>query len=376
MTQRANTVARKPLNSTPAGIGQWSLGATFVVVGVVGTLISASYNWKFGVAFGGATAGGILLLSDILKGLTPFTAKVTGGWKPSYAALYAAMLAASLLCAGSHYLQDLETEFALAERASKSIADADADQTAARADLAKIGELGDVAALTSQVEAAKATAEAALKVAKGLKLECTQNRRCREAAAARDALTERLGNAKRRDSLSASLASARDKGEAVEVKKTVGASLARLTGWDEGTVARWIAVAIMVLSLVTLEASVIVGGWGGAILRDAWDRRPLNTATPAPAPQQVEAVDAAAVIAAEQSGKLTQEACLLRMQMRILSCPGRQLVGSKNAIADEYGVPRSTFKGWCRNWEEAGQIVTKDYGNNSTLFTAPARAAA
>jgi hypothetical protein len=376
MTQRANTVARKPLNSTPAGIGQWSLGAILVGFGVVATIISASYNWEFGVAFGGTTAGTILLLSDALKGLTPFMAKVTGGWKPSYAALYAAMLAASLICAGSHYLQDLETEFGKAERASKSIADADADQTAARADLAKIGELGDVAALTSQVEAAKATLSQAEKVAKELKLECTQNRRCREATAARNALTERLGNAKTRDRLTESLGRARDKGEAVEVKKTVGASLARLTGWDEGTVARWIAVAIMALSLATLEAAVIVGGWGGAILRNAWERRPLNPATPAPAPQQVEAVDAAAVIAAEQSGKLTQEACLLRMQMRILSCPGRQLVGSKNAIADEYGVPRSTFKGWCRKWEEAGQIVTKDYGNNSTLFTAPARAAA
>jgi hypothetical protein len=372
MTINTQTASRR--QSSPPGLGQWLLGVAALSISVAVGSISLTFNFKFGLQAGFICAC-IFAVADIAKLSIPFMGEMFG-WRFGFGrafnlTAYGVCLVASITCAGFHLIQDRAQERLEVAQAENKLAGASADQGAARTALAAITEASTVEALEAQLASAKTIAADAEKAAKEAGITCALRTKCVAAAAARDKLVERLGLAKRRDQLTASLATA--KGEASTVApKALGPAddIAALTGVSKTTAAIGVSLFLTLLQLFVLEVLAPFSGVAAMIFADAIGRRKAaNAAVPVKTKQ-----------AAPIEPRTLKEKALLRIQLMCWNAPGEVLVTSKSAVLQalkDGGLPvsRTTFYEWCREWEATDEIEVKDNGKRGSEIRARRKAA-
>lgn len=367
-----NTAANKR-QSSPPGLGQWLLGSAALGISVAVGTISLTFNFKFGLQAGFICAC-IFAVADIAKLSIPFMGEMFGwgfGWGRKFnIAAYGVCLVTSITCAGFHLIQDRAQERLDVARQESTLAGASADLDAARRDLAAISESSTVEALEAQFASAKKLAEDAEKAAKDAGITCALRRTCVAASASRDKLVERLGLAKRRDQLTASLKDA--KGEASSVApKALGPAddIAALTGVSKTVAAIGVSLFLTLLQLFVLEILAPFSGVAAMIFANAIERRKAAAVVPVKA--------AKPVIAEPQTMK---EKALLKLQLMCWNAPGGVLITSKAALfqafqADGLALKRTAFYDWCREWTATGEIEVKDNGKRASEIRAQRKAA-
>jgi hypothetical protein len=363
-----NTAATKR-QSAPPGLGQWLLGVAALSISVAVGSISLTFNFKFGLQAGFICAC-IFAVADIAKLSIPFMGEMFG-WRFGFGrafnlTAYGVCLVTSITCAGFHLIQDRAQERIDIARQESTLAGASADLDAARRDLAAITESSTVEALETQLASAKKLVDEAEKAAKDAGITCAQRTKCVAASAARDKLVERLGLAKRRDQLTASLKDA--KGEASSVApKALGPAddIAALTGVSKTAAAIGVSLFLTLLQLFVLEVLAPFSGVAAMIFADAIGRRKAANAG--------QPVKAAKPVMAEP--KTLKDKTLLRLQLMCWNAPGGVLITSKAALfqafqSDGLAVKRTAFYDWCREWTATGEIEVKDNGKRGSEIRA------
>lgn len=352
---------------TPPSFGQWSNAILWTSIAATGTGASFYLNTTFGWQYGVIAAVGFGL-ADLGFFSISLVVRQTQGMKIRLRAMQAVFLSLSLIAAASHLLEIFEQRANEAAAIVAKIETARQKETAARAELARITETGDANAL--QAEHKALTDRVALETAQG---GCMK--KCKEAGDKATALLPRIGAAKRRDELNASLTQA-SQIVAETPKQAVGgiATLAKLTGISEEEIgARAVAIIMGGLLLAFLLASMMAeeaGEMWAAIFAQRRACREVRitpktfAATPvasiAAGPGQVEA----------SQPKSLEDEILLQLQMMILHSPGQQLRQSANRLAIRLGVAKSTLKDWLGKWRAEGKIAYTTTGNE-TIFELP-----
>ena len=370
MTSITQTASRR--QPAPPSLGQWLLGSAALGISLSVGLISLSINFTFGLQ-ASLLAACIFAVADIAKLSIPFMGEMFG-WNFGFGrkfnmTAYGACLVTSITCAGFHLIQDRAQERIDIEKQESTLAGASADQGAARAALAAITEASTVEALDAQLASAKTLVAEADKAARDAGINCAQRTKCVAATAARDKLVERLGLAKRRDELQATLKTA--KGEASTVApKALGPAddISALTGVSKTTAAIGVSLFLTLLQLFVLEVLAPFSGVAAMIFANAIERRKA-TAVPAKAKQT-----------APIEPKTPKEKALLKLQLMCWNAPGGVLITSKSALfqafqSDGLALKRTAFYDWCREWAATGEIEVRDNGKRASEIRARLKAA-
>jgi hypothetical protein len=355
--------------SAHSGLGQWLLGGAALAISVAVGSISLTFNFKFGLQAGFICAC-IFAVADIAKLSIPFMGEMFG-WRFGFGrafnlTAYGVCLITSITCAGFHLIQDRAQERLEVAQAENKLAGASADQGAARTALAAITEASTVEALEAQLASAKTIAADAEKAAKEAGITCALRTKCVTAAAARDKLVERLGLAKRRDQLTASLATA--KGEASTVApKALGPAddIAALTGVSKTSAAIGVSLFLTLLQLFVLEVLAPFSGVAAMIFADAIGRRKAARAVMPVKTKQTAIIEP----------QTLKDKALLKLQLMCWNAPGGVLITSKAALfqafqADGLAVKRTAFYDWCREWAATGEIEVKENGKRGSEIRA------
>jgi hypothetical protein len=375
MTTITQTASRR--QPAAPSLGQWLLGSAALGISLAVGSISLTINFKFGLQ-ASLLAACIFAVADIAKLAFPFMGEMFGwnfGFGRKYnMTAYGVCLVTSITCAGFHLIQDRAQERIDIERQESTLAGVSADQGAARRDLAAITEASTVEALDAQLASAKTLTAEAEKAARDAGITCAQRTKCVAATAARDKLVERLGLAKRRDKLQASLDTA--KGEASTVApKALGPAddIAALTGGSKTAAAIGMSLFLTLLQLFVLEILAPLSGVAAMIFGNAIERRKAANA----ATSQVRATKSAP---APIEPRTLKEKSLLKLQLMCWNAPGGVLITSRSALfqafqADGLAIKRTAFYDWCKEWQTAGEIEVKDNGKRASEIRARLKAA-
>lgn len=251
--------------TTAPTFGQWSLAGTFLGLSVAGSVGSLYINWTFGMEID-PIAAAIFGAAEVALFAIPFT-KGSLGWNMRRRAIWAICLAMSLTAASFHLLEMFEQRTKDIQAISAKVASAKADETAARYALARIIESGDAKALQAEYDELKAKADREEGRGGCLK-------KCEAAKDAARALLPRIGAAKQRDELKASLTQAAQTVADTPERSFGGAgTLARLTGAGEAEIGAYrdmLAMSLIILCLVMLGS---MSGDAGLMLTDCIARQ-------------------------------------------------------------------------------------------------------
>lgn len=341
------------LSSTMPAWAQWVLGIFFGLACLTAGLASMWMNVRFGLQTS-EIMGAIFGFSDVMKITLPAAAAIIG-WQTKTKAVYWGAAAFSVFCA-LNYLAETQGNLLLASQHRSAMIAQDGQEIAkTQALLAKITEqLGsqELDSLHKQKTAAvsrETNRGGCGKTCEGLQVEA-------------DALLLRLGEAKRREALEAKLedltSHLRDSPET-----TVGSIsvIAALTGIGKDKIGMGLTIAVSLFALFLLEVTAMMSGEAMTILRNAYAASGKTAKSRQRQPVTLELV--------EEPVKMTKEIALAKVQMKIFHSPGKMLISSRRALAEELGVAKSTFNDWCNEWQAEGLVITKKRGND-TVFAA------
>lgn len=341
------------ISSTMPAWAQWVLGIFIAVLCLSAGVASLGMNVIFGLQFS-PIMGAIFGLSDVLKIALPAVAVVLG-WQWKTKLLYVGAALFSVFCALNYLAETQGNTLLEAKHRAAMISAARQDAESAKAQLAEIDELlGSDELKDLHTQKTDAVSRETARGGCGPKCESIQ----KEA----DALLVRLGKAKRREELEAKVDEATKLLKATP-EKTVGSVgiISALTGIGKEQIGTSFTIGSSLFALFLLELTAMLSSYGMAMLRSAYT---ISTKTVKTRARQTVTVDEVG-----EPVKMTKEIALHKVQMRIFHSPGKMLVSSRRALAEELGVAKSTFNDWCNEWQDAGLVITTKRGNE-TVFAA------
>lgn len=352
---------------TPPSAGQYANALLWTSIAATGSGASLYLNTTFGWQYGVIAAVGFGL-ADLGFFSTSLVVRQAQGWKIKLRAMQAVFLALSIIAAASHLLEIFEQRANEAAAIAAKIETARQKETAARGELARISETGDAKALEAEHKAL--TDRVTLETAQG---GCMK--KCKEAGDKATALLPRIGAAKRRDELNASLTQA-SQIVAETPKQAVGgiATLAKLTGISEEEIgARAVAIIMAGLLLAFLLASMMAEDAGEMWAKIIEQRRACRESRIAPknfTPTVVASIAAQPGQVTLSQPKSVEEEMLITVQMLVMHSPGQQLRTSIRKLAEHLQVARATLQDWMQKWRDEGKISYRTAGNE-TIFQLP-----
>lgn len=358
-------------STTPPSIGQWMLVLFLAAASLVCGGISITLNWTFGIEMS-LFAAIIFAAFGVLEILIPFVAKSGNGWTMRYRAAWLVCLAVSVLTASSHLLRDQAQKVKDQQAQTSTVNGARADQDRVRADLAKITETMSVQSLTDLVKGAKAKAAEMEQTARQVGVSCSVQKKCVAAQDAATKYTERLGQAQAKEDLTRQLKATAP--VATTAEKSFGAadSLAAVSGYDRAVIAYWLGLVVVALQILGLELAITFSGDVGERLAGLIAARKAIKASRQPTKPR-------ATVAREESQpdddtRVTKERALFMTQSYIWMSQDQQTDKGSRALAEKFGVARSTYDGWLQDWIARG-IILKIAVNGKPMLRAPRKAA-
>lgn len=362
--------------TTAPSLGQWSGASTLLGLSVAGSATSLYLNWTFGWEIGVVPAVGFAIadigyfvLSVMKQPLRDYS-----GLRQIGRAVFMTM---SLIAASSHLAQEFEQRQKNVEAVSAKVTTAKLNEKAARAELAGISESGDRLALQAEYDELKAKADREENRGGCLK-------KCEAAKDAARLLLPRIGAAKRRDELSASLTRA-SQTVAETPEKVFGgaATLAKLSGVSEAEIASYTYLASMGLIILALLIASAFSGAAAEKLAECFEQRKAAkaaiavsraTATRGTAPAlpaaPIQEIPAQPEAFSASRPKSVEEEMLLTVQMMVFHAPDQQLRTSIRELAKHLKVARATLQDWMMKWRDEGKISYHSRGNE-TIFQLP-----
>ncbi len=342
------------LSSTMPAWAQWVLGIFLSGAVLFAGGATMAMNVIFGLQYS-LILGVIFGFADLLKVAMPAVA-IFVGWRWEIKTIRYSAVIFSIFCALNHLAETQGNAMLGSQHRSAMIERAEQEATTLQGQIDQIDEvLGsqELGALHQQKldAVSRETGRGGCgKTCEALQVEA-------------DALLVRLGKAKRREQLETTVAEAVKTLKATP-EKTIGsvAVIVYLTGIDKSSVSTTITIVSSLFALFLLEVTALLSGYAMTILRNAYaasKTKPVKTSA-----HHAETLDAI-----DEPGKMTKEIALHKMQMKIFHSPGKMLVSSRRALAEELGVAKSTFNDWCNEWQTAGLVITSKRGND-TVFAA------
>lgn len=332
---------------------QWVLGIFIAIICLGAGLASMGMNVKFGLQFS-PIMGAIFGLSDVLKVSLPAVA-IVAGWQWQTKTLYYGAAVFSIFCALNYLAETQGNTLLETKHRNAMLKDAKIEMDAAHQQIAKIDELLGSTELTKlHQQKMNAVSRETERGGCGPKCEILQ----REA----DALLDRLGNAKRRENLEAQAENAARMLKA-SPEKTVGSVgiIAELTGVGKEQIGTGFTIISSIFAIALLELAAMLSSNAIVVLRSASGAKKKKPARSAKTSSDVKA---------EEPTKMTKEIALEKVQLKIFHSPGRMLICSRRALAEELGVAKSTFNDWCNQWEKNGSVITRKRGNDTEFEAA------
>ncbi len=338
---------------------QLATGTALAAMAAVAARVDILNNWAYGLTVNAELAS-IMVLAAVAVVAVPVAAAILG-WSRHLRITAAICVALTVWSAANAYSTKQGAAILAAQSSQRAYTSALADETAARATLARITETGDAG------ELGKLQAMAAADKAKACKKPKSDG--CKTAGADEKALTARVSDAKARDKAQATVdrAKAEAKAGPAEASMLAGVIAAQL-GADASDVARYIALVLTALGIAVTQLVALLGGQAASLIAGAVKSRPAKAAGDPPE-QEAPAIEDSPAIAAPQ------RAALDRLTALILSAPDNRIVSSGRKLAELEGVPSSTYAGWLAKWQAAGYIEAERTGNRTALKLGSRRAA-
>lgn len=357
-------------NTTPPSIGQWMLVLFLAAASLVCGGISITLNWTFGIEIS-LFAAIIFAAFGCLEILIPFVAKSGNGWTMRYRAAWLVCLAVSVLTAGSHLLRDQAQKVKDQQAQTATVAGARVDQDRVRADLNKITETMSVQALADLVKAAKAKTAEMETAARQAGVACAVQKRCVAAQAEQTKYLERLGQAQAKEDLTRQLKATAPTAATAEKSIGMADSLAAVSGYDRAKIAYWLGLVVVALQILGLELAITFSGDVGERLAGLIAAR--KAARPTTKPRAAQPAREEPRQDPGETGT-TKEKALFLTQSLIWMSEGQQTSKGIRALAEKFGVPKSTYAEWMKDWIGQGLILKIEI-NGKTMLRAPRKAA-
>ncbi|MGA7324038.1 MAG: hypothetical protein WBX25_06060 [Rhodomicrobium sp.] len=248
---------------------QLATGGILAVMALMAVRVDVVNNYTYGLTVNIELAM-ILVLAALCVVCLPTVAAILG-WSRHLRWTTTICVLLTVWSAINAYSAKQGAAILAAETSRKAYETALLDEKAARETLAHISETGDAEEL--------AKLQASIAITKATACKHPKAEDCKLAETNYRSITARLGDAKARDKAQATLAEAKHEAKAGNAEASMIATvIARQTGGDAASVARYIALALTGLGIAVTQLVALLGGHAANLIGSALRARPKQPA--------------------------------------------------------------------------------------------------